>query len=31
MHFHWDLEKLLDLEHSDRRRWVIEIQRMLNP
>jgi hypothetical protein len=25
------LEKLLDLEHTDRRRWVVEIQRMLNP
>jgi hypothetical protein len=29
MNFHWPLEQLLDLEHGDRRRWVVEIQRML--
>jgi hypothetical protein len=24
-HFHWPLERILELEHGDRRRWVQEI------
>ena len=24
-HFHWPLERLLELEHPERRRWVEEI------
>ena len=24
-HFHWPLEQILNLEHSDRRRWAREI------
>jgi hypothetical protein len=27
MHFHWPLDQILDLEHGDRRRWVLEIKR----
>ncbi|WP_277883463.1 DUF6760 family protein [Nostoc sp. FACHB-110] len=28
-HFHWSLAEILDLEHSDRRRWVGEIGKMM--
>jgi hypothetical protein len=24
-HFHWPLEQILELEHSDRRTWVSQI------
>ena len=24
-HFHWPLEQIMNLEHSDRRRWAQEI------
>ncbi|MPZ49085.1 MAG: hypothetical protein GEU75_07255 [Dehalococcoidia bacterium] len=24
-HFHWPLEQIMNLEHSDRRRWAREI------
>jgi hypothetical protein len=24
-HFHWDLDDILDLEHRDRQRYVVEI------
>jgi hypothetical protein len=24
-HFHWSLDQILDLEHSDRRAWVGQI------
>jgi hypothetical protein len=27
-HFHWDLERVLGLEHADRARWVAEISRI---
>jgi hypothetical protein len=27
-HFHWDLDDILDLEHSDRQRYVAEISRI---
>jgi Family of unknown function (DUF6760) len=27
-HFHWDLDRVLDLEHEDRARWVAEISRI---
>jgi hypothetical protein len=27
-HFHWDLEAILDLEHTSRRRFVREIERI---
>ena len=27
-HFHWPLAEILDLEHSDRRRFVTEIGRL---
>jgi hypothetical protein len=27
-HFHWSLNEILDLEHSDRRRFVEEIGRI---
>lgn len=27
-HFHWDLERILELEHADRARWVDEISRL---
>lgn len=27
-HFHWDLERILALEHADRTRWVGEISRL---
>ncbi len=27
-HFHWPLERILDLEHADRRRWVEEIAKI---
>ncbi|MEA5495950.1 DUF6760 family protein [Limnoraphis robusta Tam1] len=29
-HFHWSLEEILNLEHSSRREWVTEIQK-INP
>ena len=29
-HFHWSLDSLLDLEHSERRRYVAEIGRINN-
>ena len=28
LHFHWPLAEILDLEHSDRRRFVMEIGRL---
>ena len=27
-HFHWSLDELLDLEHTERRRWADEIARL---
>ena len=27
-HFHWDRDRILDLTHPERRRWVAEIARM---
>ena len=27
-HFHWSLDVLLDLEHTERRRWADEIGRI---
>jgi hypothetical protein len=27
-HFHWDIERILNLEHRDRQRWVREISRI---
>ena len=24
-HFHWPHDQIMDLEHADRRRWVLEI------
>jgi len=27
-HFHWSLERILELEHADRRRWVEEIAKI---
>jgi hypothetical protein len=27
-HFHWDLERVLGLEHAERARWVAEISRL---
>jgi hypothetical protein len=27
-HFHWDLERILGLEHRERHRWVSEISRL---
>ncbi|PZS00326.1 MAG: hypothetical protein DLM67_01525 [Candidatus Nephthysia bennettiae] len=27
-HFHWDEERILSLEHIDRRRWAGEISRL---
>ncbi|MEB3292711.1 MAG: DUF6760 family protein [Synechococcales bacterium] len=29
LHFHWSLDDILRLEHADRRRWVLEIQKAL--
>ncbi|MFN6527219.1 MULTISPECIES: DUF6760 family protein [unclassified Nostoc] len=26
--FHWSLEEILNLEHSDRRRWVMEVGKL---
>ncbi|WP_425218104.1 DUF6760 family protein [Tumidithrix helvetica] len=28
-HFHWALEDILTLTHSDRRRWVEEISKLI--
>jgi hypothetical protein len=28
LHFHWPLAEILDLEHPDRRRFVMEIERL---
>ncbi|WP_408648775.1 DUF6760 family protein [Tumidithrix elongata] len=28
-HFHWSLEDILNLTHSDRRRWVEEISKLI--
>ncbi|MEW5861538.1 MAG: DUF6760 family protein [Cyanobacteriota bacterium] len=30
-HFHWSLEDILNLEHSDRRGWVTEISQLMQP
>ncbi len=27
-HFHWSLREILELEHTDRRRWAEEIDRI---
>ena len=27
-HFHWDLDRVLGLEHADRAKWVAEISRI---
>ncbi len=27
-HFHWPLEQILNLEHTDRHRWVEEISKI---
>jgi len=27
-YFHWPLQEILDLEHSERRRWIDEIARI---
>lgn len=27
-HFHWSLEDIINLEHGDRRRWVMEIGKL---
>jgi hypothetical protein len=27
-HFHWPLEEILDLEHTERQRWVKEVARI---
>ncbi|MFP4099975.1 DUF6760 family protein [Coleofasciculus sp.] len=29
-HFHWSLDDILNLEHEERLRWVIEIRRFTN-
>jgi hypothetical protein len=29
-HFHWSREQLMELEHSERRRWVDEIAKILS-
>ena len=31
LHFHWPLADILDLEHPDRRRFVMEIGRLTEP
>jgi hypothetical protein len=30
-YFHWSLEDILNLEHPNRRRWVGEIGKMVQP
>ncbi|MFE1745586.1 DUF6760 family protein [Coleofasciculus sp. H7-2] len=30
-HFHWSLEDILNLEHSDRLFWVTQISQMMQP
>jgi hypothetical protein len=27
-HFHWSLETIINLEHIDRRRWILEIGKL---
>jgi len=27
-HFHWDESEVMQLEHADRRRWVVEISKI---
>ena len=27
-HFHWPMEQILEMEHSDRRQWAEEISRI---
>ncbi|MGK7917246.1 MAG: DUF6760 family protein [Prochloraceae cyanobacterium] len=29
-YFHWSLEDILNLEHRERRRWLEEIDRLIN-
>jgi len=28
MHFHWSLESILEMEHGDRRQWVVEVNQL---
>jgi hypothetical protein len=30
-HFHWPLETILDLEHADRRRFLLEADALAHP
>ena len=29
MHFHWSLESILEMEHGDRRQWVVEVNQLV--
>lgn len=30
-HFHWSREEILNLEHPERQRWVMEIANLIAP